>query len=99
MESKKFETIAGAYAKARNYFDADETFSGSSHLSALMDAYNEASRLSMLMARFALRDPKDREGALWAEASAATLERVLQLFATNLPSDVLDPSAWQMNEE
>ena len=83
------------YSQARNFFEGDAQFSGA-NVTAILDAYNEAARAAGLLARFALTKPEYRERALWAEASASTLERVLALFEEGCASKRVDGKPWRL---
>lgn len=88
----------GTNGRARGFFDEEEVFQGPPELIApLIDAYDAAAKHAMLTARFALRNPDQRDQAVWAEASASTLEWVLYRYAVYNPSDgVDDMSPWRM---
>ena len=81
------------YSQARHFFESDAQFSGA-NVKAILDAYNEAARVAGLLARFALTKPEYRERALWAEASASTLERVLSIFVDDSASECVDGKPW-----
>lgn len=83
------------YSQARHFFESDAQFSGA-NVKAILDAYNEAARVAGLLARFALTKPEYRERALWAEASASTLERVLSIFVDDSASECVDGKPWQI---
>ena len=83
------------YSQARHFFESDAQFSGA-NVKAILDAYNEAARVAGLLARFALTKPEYRERALWAEASASTLERVLSLFEDDCASESVDGKPWRL---
>lgn len=83
------------YSQARHFFESDAQFSGA-NVKAILDAYNEAARVAGLLARFALTKPEHRERALWAEASATTLERVLSLFEDDYASESVDGKPWRL---
>ena len=82
------------HSQARHFFESDAQFSGA-NVKAILDAYNEAARVAGLLARFALTKPEHRECALWAEASATTLERVLTLFEDDCASESVDGEPWR----
>ena len=87
----------GLHSKARNYFESDHVFSAADGKTRhILAAYNEASRVAALLARFALSDPKYREKALWAEASAQTLERTLGLFSADEQDHEFTGKPWRM---
>ena len=87
----------GLYAKARCYFERDQAFNAAGGKTRhLLAAYDEASRVAALLARFALSDPKYREKALWAEASAQTLERTLGLFSADAQDHKFTGKPWRM---
>ena len=87
----------GLYAKARCYFERDHAFNAAGGKTRhILAAYDEASRMAALLARFALTDPKYREKALWAEASAQTLERTLVLFSADAQDHEFTGEPWQM---
>lgn len=90
----------GVHAIARGYFEYDCTFANSSVVTKpILDAYNEAARMSALLSGLALTRPQYREKALWAEASAITLQSVLRLFVSDeLPGDEFEVSPWRMEE-
>lgn len=83
------------YSQARHFFESDAQFSGA-NVQAILDAYNEAARVAGLLARFALTKPEYRDRALWAEASASTLERVLSLFEDDCASDRIYGKPWRL---
>ena len=83
------------YSQARHFFESDAQFSGA-NVKAILDAYNEAARVAGLLARFALTKPEYRERALWAGASASTLERVLSIFVDDSASECVDGKPWQI---
>lgn len=83
------------YSQARHFFESDAQFSGA-NVKAILDAYNEAARVAGLLARFALTKPEYRDRALWAEASASTLERVLALFEEGCASKRVDGKPWRL---
>jgi len=83
------------YSQARHFFESDAQFSGA-NVKAILDAYNEAARFAGLLARFALKKPEYRERALWAEASASTLERVLSIFLDDSASECVDGKPWRI---
>ncbi len=58
-----------------------------------------AARMAALLARFALADPKYREKALWAEASAQTLERTLGLFSADERDHEFTGKPWRMERD
>ena len=87
----------GLYAKARCYFEHDHAFNAAGGKTRhILAAYDEASRMAALLARFALADPKYREKALWAEASARTLERTLGLFSADEQDHEFTGKPWRM---
>ena len=87
----------GPHSKARGYFDSDHVFNAAGGKARhILAAYNEASRVAALLARFALSDPKYREKALWAEASAQTLERTLGLFSADEQDHEFTGKPWRM---
>lgn len=87
----------GLYAKARGYFERDHAFNAAGGKTRhILAAYDEASRMAALLARFALIDPKYREKALWAEASAQTLERTLGLFSADEQDHEFTGKPWRM---
>lgn len=88
----------GTISRARGFFEEDEEFQGPADLIAsLIDAYEAAAERAMLTARFALRNPERRDEAVWAEASASTLEWVLYRYAVhNKPDGLEDMSPWRM---
>ena len=83
------------HSQARHFFESGAQFSGA-NVKAILDAYNEAARVAGLLARFALTKPEYRERALWAEASASTLERVLSLFEDDCTSESVDGKPWRL---
>lgn len=88
----------GPHSQARSFFEVDEEFKGPPDIiTPLLNAYEEAARYASLMARFALKVPSDREKAIWAEASASTLECILYRYAVKYPGDGLDDlRPWKM---
>ena len=87
----------GLYAKARCYFERDHAFNAAGGKTRhILAAYDEASRMAALLARSALADPKYREKALWAEASAQTLERTLGLFSADEQDHEFTGKPWRM---
>lgn len=73
----------GLHAAARNHFEANDEFEANfndKHLKALLDAYNEGSRYASHACRMAVSDPGEQSAAIWAEASANTLDYVLALL-------------------
>lgn len=83
------------YSQARHFFESDAQFSGA-NVKAILDAYNEAARVAGLLARLALTKPEYRERALWAEASASTLERVLSIFVDDCANESVDGKPWRI---
>ena len=90
----------GLHAKARGYFERDHTFDAAGGKTRhILSAYDEAARVAALLARFALSDPKYRDKALWAEASAQTLERTLGLFSADETDHELSGRPWRMERD
>lgn len=88
----------GTNGRARGFFEEDEELQGPQELIApLIDAYEAAAEHAMRTARFALRNPDQRDQAVWAEASASTLEWVLYRYAVhNKPDGLEGMHPWRM---
>ena len=97
MTTKTHNTL-GPVGRARGFFEADEEFQGPPEMiEPLIDAYEAAAQYAMLTARFALKNPEQRDQALWAEASASTIGWVLYRYAAHNPPDGLDDiQPWRM---
>ena len=91
-------SILNPAGQARGFFWADEEFQGPQELiGPLISAYEAAAETAMLTACFALRNPDKRDQALWAEASASTIEWVLYRYAVhNKPDGLEDMRPWRM---
>ncbi|MBD9406276.1 hypothetical protein IB236_13085 [Acidovorax sp. ACV02] len=88
----------GTNSRVRGFFEEDEEFEGPPDLiESLLSAYESAAENAFLTARFALLNPDRRDQAIWAEASASTLEWVLYRYAVhNKPDGLEDMSPWRM---
>lgn len=88
----------GPQSQARGFFEQEEQFEGPLGIVlSLINAYETAAEHAGTMARFALRNPERRDEAIWAEASASTIEWALYHFAVHNPGDGVEKLApWEM---
>lgn len=87
----------GEYSVCRNYFEHDARFSlddAHQKISTIVGSYESAAEHAALFARFATFNEARAKEAVWAEASAQTLEYVLDLFLDHEDNEPTNRLPW-----